>query len=271
MALLVGQLLLMSASTRNPGGSNRVEAWLLRLSWPVVTVAQAVGLGVRGAATGVGELRDAQEHIELLESDTKRLLREVQSQREAAEENLRLRRLLAMRDELAPRSIAASVVTARLDGEADLLVIDRGTVDGVGPEMAVATWGGAVGRITAVGSRHAKVRLLTDPSSGVGAVVQRSRVPGVVLGRGPAGLVLDYVPRFADVLHGDRVVTSGSDGIFPRGLTIGAVSAITDLPDGTTAIEIEPDLDYRAVEEVLVILEPLSETDLLRRGAGPAP
>jgi rod shape-determining protein MreC len=137
--------------------------------------------------------------------------------------------------------------------------------------MAVATWGGAVGRVTAVGERHAKVRLLTDPSSGVGAVVQRSRVPGVVVGRGAKGLVLDYVPRFSDVAHGDRVVTSGADGIFPRGLTIGRVSAIHDRPDGTTSIEVEPELDYRAVEEALVIVEPPAEAGLLGRGTGEGP
>jgi rod shape-determining protein MreC len=269
--LLVAQLLLMSASTRDPDGSNRLEGWLLRLSWPVVAVAEVIGGGVRGAATGVGDLRDAHERIESLEAQTKRLRREVEGYREAALENRRLRRLLAMRDALVPHAIAASVVTARLDAEAHLLVIDRGRRDGVLPEMAAATWGGAVGRVTAVGDRHAKVRLLTDPSSGVGAVVQRSRVPGVVLGRGAAGLILDYVPRFSDVVHGDLVVTSGSDGIFPRGLTIGRVGGITDRPDGTTAIEVEPELDFRAVEEVLVIVEPVTDDGLLGRGVGGAP
>jgi rod shape-determining protein MreC len=261
---------MMSASARNPGTRNRLETWLLGASWPVVTVAQAIAGGVRGAAGEMGDLDDTQKRVLDLESQTRLLRQEMEVLREAAEENLRLRRLLAMRDSLLPRAIAASVVTARLDGEAHLYVIDRGRVDGLSPEMPVATWGGAVGRITAVGERHAKVRLLTDPSSGVGAVVQRSRVPGVVLGRGAAGLVLDYVPRFSDVVHGDRVVTSGADGIFPRGLTIGLVGAITDRPDGTTSIEVEPEIDYRSVEEVLVITEPPPESGLLGRDAAPA-
>ncbi len=126
----------------------------------------------------------------------------------------------------------------------------------VGTALTMIAWGGAVGRVLAVGPGHAKIRLLTDANSGVAGIVQRSRVPGIVEGYGATTLNLLYVPRFSDVVHGDRVVTSGQDGIFPRGFGIGRVGSIDESPDGTQTIQLEPELDFATLEEVLILLEP---------------
>ncbi len=137
-----------------------------------------------------------------------------------------------------------------------MIVVDRGRADGVEVDLPAIAWGGAVGRVVAVDPGHAKIRLLSDANSGVAGIVQRSRVRGIVEGRGATTLDLLYVPRFADVIHGDRVVTSGQDGIFPRGFGIGRIGSILESPDGTQTIHLEPELDYATLEEVLILLEP---------------
>ena len=134
-----------------------------------------------------------------------------------------------------------------------MLIIDRGSADGVRPEQPVVAWGGAVGRVVMADRGRAKVWLLTDRNLGFGGVVQRSRVRGLVYGTGEDRLEMRFVPKFSDVLHGDRVVTSGIDGVFPRGFGVGRVSAITEAPDGTQTIHLEPELDFRSLEEVLVV------------------
>ncbi|HKQ61177.1 MAG TPA: rod shape-determining protein MreC, partial [Candidatus Polarisedimenticolaceae bacterium] len=245
--LLFGQLLLMAGGAGGRGQTTQVESWMMRLSAPFVNLAGALGAGVRGTAGGVGSLFASRTRSRELEADVRRLESEVTRYREAALENERLRRLLSMREELAPRSIGASVVTARLSSEAMMIVIDRGSDQGVRVDAPVVAWGGAVGHVVSVERRYAKVRLLADPSSGAGALVQRSRAQGVALGHGRDPLDLAYLPHFADVVHGDRVVTSGLDGIFPRGFGIGHVVAVSDLPDGGRAVQLEPEVDYRTL------------------------
>lgn len=258
MVLLFAQLVLMSASARGSDGSGRLESWWMRISSPVIAVGRWIGNGVHGSVTGVGDLFSARSRNAELELELTRLRTELAQYREASLENVRLRRLLQMREDLVPRSIGASVVTSKLTESERMIVVDRGRRDGVRRDMAVVAWGGAVGRVVGLSQDHAKVRLLTDPNSGIAGTVQRSRAQGLIVGRGERRLDLLYVPRFSDVTHGDRVVASGLDGIFPRGLGVGRVVAITQTPDGSQTIELAPELDYRRLEEVLILLEPVA-------------
>ncbi len=98
--------------------------------------------------------------------------------------------------------------------------------------------------------------MLTDPNSGIAGIVQRSRAQGMVQGNGSDTLKFVFVSRLEDVVYGDRTVASGAVGIFPRGFGIGRVSSIDEKPDGSREIELVPEIDYREVEEVLVLLEP---------------
>jgi rod shape-determining protein MreC len=140
-----------------------------------------------------------------------------------------------------------------------MIVVDRGSASGVSVDAPVVAWGGAVGRVVATSAGYAKVQLVTDPNSGVGAVVQRSRVQGIVVGRGSGRLEMRYGPRFADVLPGDRVVTSGKDGIFPRGFGVGMISRIEEDPDGSQVFEMIAELQYDALEEVLILPGPTDD------------
>ena len=255
IALLFGQLMLMSGSVREARETAALRGWVARLTAPVVSLAGAIGSGLASLGGGAGDILAAHSRNLDLESEIERLRTELRLSRVASEENARLRKLLGMRENLVPRSIGASVVTSHLTGQDMVIVIDRGTNDGVRLDLPVVAWGGAVGRVVEVDAGHALVRLLNDPNSGVAGIVQGSRAQGMVVGQGTGVLDLLYVPRFSGVIHGDRVVTSGLDGIFPRGFGVGQVIDIQEKPDGSQTIRLRPELDYRTMEDVMILLE----------------
>jgi len=255
--LVVGQLLLASASTREGAGPALLESWLRRLSAPGLALARGAGAGLAALAGPVRELLAVRQRNRVLEQEVRRLSDELLRLREAEPENERLRRLLDLRDWVGSRAVAGRVIAAHVADGTGLVVLDRGARDGLVADLPVVAWGGVVGRVVQVDPRWAKVRLLTDAGSGVAGVVQRSRAQGIVVG-GPAGrLDLKYVAGHEDVVLGDRVVSSGLDGIFPRGFGLGRVAATTEEIDGTRTYHLEAELDFRALEEVLVLIDSL--------------
>jgi rod shape-determining protein MreC len=256
VVLLFLQLLLMSGSAKSSDGATQLESWWMRLSSPIVGVAELFGGAIQGSVSGTRDVFTARSRNAELQAELEDLRFELERLREAELENERLRRLLVMRDNLAPNSVGASVIGAVSTENTRMILVDRGARHGVRRDLPVVAWGGAVGRVVATGRSHSKVRLLNDPNSGVAGVLQRSRAQGMVVGQGEGPLAMLYVPRFADVAYGDRVVASGLDGIFPRGFGIGRVISINEAPDGSRTIRLAPDLDYHDIEEVLILLEP---------------
>jgi rod shape-determining protein MreC len=246
----------MSGSAKSSDGATQLESWWMRLSAPIVGVAELIGGGIHGLVTSARDLFGARSRNAELEAELGELRFELERMREAGLENERLRRLLVMRDTLAPNAVGATVIGAVSTENTRMILVDRGSKHGVRRDLPVVAWGGAVGRVVSTGHSHSKVRLLNDPNSGVAGVLQRSRAQGMVVGQGEGPLGMLYVPRFADVAHGDRVVASGLDGVFPRGFGIGRVISIDEAPDGTRTIRLAPDLDYGYIEEVLILLEP---------------
>ena len=269
VTLLFGQLLLISGSVQHAGVSTVLRNWISRITGPVVSGAGSVGGAVSGTVGGTADLMGSHRRNRELEREVGQLRDELRLARQAASENARLRRLLQMRENLAPRSIGASVVTSHLTGQEMLVVLDRGERQGVRIDLPVVAWGGAVGRVVEVDATHALVRLLTDPNSGVAGIVQGSDAQGMVVGQGTDMLELLYIPRFSGVIHGDRVVTSGLDGIFPRGFGLGEVVEIQEMPDGSQTIRLRPELDFRAIAEVLILLEPAGGELLAPSGPEP--
>lgn len=256
VGLLFAQLMLVSRWLKRGDGFALVENNVVRASRPVLEATRAVGGSVDSVVDQLREVRAARDENVQFRREIAALKAELRGTREAAEENRRLRSLLEMREELAPRSIGASVVAANLTGQERMILIDRGTDQGVRPDLPVVAWGGAVGRVVFADRAVAKVRLLTDPNGGAAGVVQRSRAQGVVVGRGDGPMAMLYVPSYEDVVHGDRVVTSGKDGLFPRGFTIGRVSGIGEEPGASKQVSVEPEVHFESLEEVLVLLDP---------------
>lgn len=262
VALLFGHLVLISDQIRKSPGAAFLEERVLEASRPVLGATRSVGDEVGGIAARLSEIRNARAENVELRREVERLRSELGRFREDSAENDRLRRLLEMRRQLAPRSLGASVVSSNVSGQTRMIVLDRGSDDGVRPDMPVVAWGGAVGRVISVERSFAKVRLLTDPNGGAAGVVQRSRAQGMVLGRGDGPMSMLYVPAYEDVVAGDRVVTSGKDAVFPRGFTIGRVAEVGGDPGVSKSILVEPEVDFGSLEEVLVVLD--------RTEAGPA-
>jgi len=120
--------------------------------------------------------------------------------------------------------------------------------------MGVVTPLGVVGQVVSVTGRTAKVLLLTDPSSGIDVLVQRTRARGIVSGSLDYGTILKYVKRSEDVQEGDRLITSGIDGVFPKGLLVGTVTKARKQQLGLfQLIEVTPAVLASRTEEVLVV------------------
>jgi rod shape-determining protein MreC len=182
-------------------------------------------------------------------------------------ENVRLRRLLRLEERHPYNLVAASVVARSLDRLGGSLTIDKGTSDGVEPGRAVLTPDGLVGRAERSTPHETRVLTLLNRDCAVAARIERSRVDGVLeweFGSQPV-LNLHYVSSQEDVKVGDRVVTSGLGGIFPVGIRIGTVAKVALDPNGLMKeILVEPAVDFRSVEEILVY----TPSDL--RGTAPA-
>jgi len=133
-------------------------------------------------------------------------------------------------------------------------MIDKGSSDGVRKGMAVVTPLGVVGQVVGVTPLAAKVLLLTDPNSGIDVLVQRTRSRGIVSGSLDSGIVLKYVKRSEDVQEGDRLMTSGIDGIFPKGMMVGTVIKVRKQNIGLFQfIEVLPAVQTSRIENVLVV------------------
>jgi rod shape-determining protein MreC len=168
--------------------------------------------------------------------------------------NRRLRELMEFRLELPAGAVTASVISNSASTWFQSLILDKGKKDGVERGMAAVSTLGVVGQVVSVTSRNAKVLLITDPHSGVDAVVQRSRARGVVAGSPEIGPIMKYVKRSDDLKEGDRLVTSGLDGVFPKGLLVGAVSKVNKKSVGLFQyVEVTLAVDPARVEEVLLV------------------
>ena len=206
------------------------------------------------------------EELDALRRENGALRAEQTAYSEILAENVRLRSLAGFRQGYTQYQLLGASVIARDYGSwTDTLVIDRGTDDGLARYMPVIVPEGLVGFVSEVYRTTARVQLITDPRTSVGAIVQRpsSRVVSIVQGNGSRLSVLTFVnlSRAADVLKDDTLVTSGYGGVYPQGLLIGRVSEVTDDPS-TPAREaqVTPAADLSRLEEVFVITSAFERT-----------
>jgi len=173
---------------------------------------------------------------------------------EAYLENQRLRRMLDFKSTIQAETIPAQVVLHDLTGWFQTLMVDKGFRDQIAPDMAVVNDEGVVGRVLDVSDRYARILLLTDPGSSIDAIIQRNRVRGIVTGKDANACFLKYVRGNLDVQVGDLITTSGKDGVFPKGLRLGTVTAVYKDPlDLFQRIEVKPLVRLSALEELLII------------------
>ncbi len=191
---------------------------------------------------------------ESLKREIAELESKVTSYQEAYVENQRLRRLLDFKTMIGAETVPAQVIMHDLTGWFQTLMLDKGFRDGIAPDMPVVNDEGVIGRILDVSDRHSRVLLITDQGSSVDALDQRNRVRGILCGKDANGCLLKYVRANLDIKEGDMVLTSGKDGIYPKGLRLGVEhAAYKDPVDLCQQIDVKPLARMSALEEVLII------------------
>jgi rod shape-determining protein MreC len=203
------------------------------------------------------DLRRVRRHNQLLKEEVRQLRAELGELREAAVENHRLGQLLTLRGRLGGDAVAVRVVAKDSTNWFRSILIDKGMNAGIQRHMVVVAADGLVGRVVDVTALAARVQLITDPESAVGGLLLRSRVIGVAAGTQGGTVQIKYLPQMADVAVGDRVITSGMGGVFPKGIPLGKVVR-SSRPAGALfqETEVQPLVDFSRLEEALVLTQP---------------
>jgi rod shape-determining protein MreC len=259
---LLLSLFLASANTRTPYSVDPVGVIFLEIMHPLQ-------LGTTLAVRSVRRLWDRYVSLLALRQENEALRRRLQELQSAARRaveldlmNKRLEDLLVFRDSFSGSAIAAQVVGRSPLGWVRTLTLGKGKRDGLSEGMAVLVPEGVVGRVVSVSPHAAQVLLISDHSSGADALVQRKRVRGIAEGTLEGRCILKYVHSADDVQVGDAVVTSGLDGIFPKGQLIGEVVRVKWSANRLfQEVEVAPSVELAKVEEVLVIPRFTSRAD----------
>jgi rod shape-determining protein MreC len=191
------------------------------------------------------ENRDLRAQIEQLRLDQVRLNQDASQAR-------RLQALLGFKEQSILATLPAQVVGSSGSEQSRSLYLDKGERDGLRKGMAVITADGVVGKVLQVYPHTAQVLLINDQSSGLGAIVERLRAQGIVRGSPAGETLLEKIMADEEVQPGDRIITTGGDGIFPKGLLVGTVIKVSP-SDLFLRIRLHPAADLTRLEEVLVI------------------
>lgn len=189
--------------------------------------------------------RELEQQLQQLQLDEVRL-------RQDAEQAHRLQALLGFKEQFIDKTLAAQVIASSGSEQSRTVYLDKGSEDGVAQDMAVISSDGIVGKVIQVFRHTSQVLLINDQASGVGTILEQSRLQGVLKGRPNGEVVLDKIMSDEEVKLGDRVLTSGGDQIFPKGLPVGNVAKVTRGAE-FLQVTVKPASALNHLEEVLII------------------
>lgn len=258
LAAVLVQIILISWQVQTSTGTRVFQAASLAVFSQVQIGASRLFGSVRYVWNGYFDLRDTHEENQRLKEQLASLELRLQQQQALSRRGAQLEQMLALREQTSLKTLTANVIALDATGMFWTVTIDRGSSHGVNSDMAVIAPQGVVGRVVdSPAYEAAKVQLLIDRNAGAGAVIERTGAGGVVVGNdNDPPLQMDFVANLADVKVGDKVVTSGLDGIYPPGFVIGQVEKVQDGQGLYKHIEIRPAVDFRALQTVLVVLDP---------------
>lgn len=261
LATLLGScVVLLSLQARRSGGDTLAEEWLLDAT--SVFVRSATGL--RSAAGTVKErfatLAAVKAENAALRTRVTSLEIRLHALREAGLERDRLLKLLGAHPSPPAGTVPARIVVVETAGPFQSALLDRGRLDGVLPGGAVVGEAGLLGRVVAAGEKSARVQLLSDRTAATGVLFSRTSRAAVARGDGASGASLQYVPAIADVVVDDPLVTSGTDGVYPRGLVVGKIAAVRR-PGASLFLELPVEIAADPTREPLVFVFPPLRSD----------
>ena len=256
LAVMIAHVLLISAQVNSRSGVPMLEAVTFGIFSEVQRGVSTALSAVRGVWGGYVGLRQVKRENDELKQRLAAAEVTLQQQRAMADRARGLAQLLQLRDSLSLKTVAAEIIGAGATPDFRTLTIDKGSRDGLRTDMAVIAPAGITGRVVIPSARSAKVQLLVDLNAAAGALIERTRAQGIVVGSGGDRLRMDYVSDVSDVVVGDVIVSSGIDGIYPKGFIIGKVEAVERSGGAYRRIMVRPAVDFSSLEEVLVIVSP---------------
>ena len=257
VAVLFAQVLGLAMQVKRNTDSEPtrlIRIWAVEAVTPFEKAIVWCQNGVAGLWHNYFYLRGVRQENRDLRAEIKRLrLAEVRWSEDAAQAR-RLQVLLGFKEQFISRTVAAQVIGSSGSEQSRSVYIDKGSAAGIKPDMAVITSDGIVGKVlTVYNSNTAQVLLIDDQTSGVGAILEKSRLQGVLRGTPAGEVVLEKVMSDEQVQPGEAVLTSGGDRIFPKGLPVGTVAKVSSGADFFLSIRVKPAANLSKLEEVLVV------------------
>ena len=253
MTVTVMHLILISAQVQTRRGVPMLEEAIFGTMAEVQRVATG-GIGeARGFWQSYVNLRETGRENESLKQRVSQLEVALQRERALAGQTKVLQEILDLKTETPFATTPAMVIASAASPEFRTMTLDKGSSQGLAADMAVLAPAGVVGRVVLPTPRAAKVQLIIDRNAAAAGLVERSRAQGVVIGTGTDQMRFEYIPGTADLKVGDLVVTSGMDGIYPKGFVIGQIESIQRSAGEFSNVLIRPAVNLSALETVLVV------------------
>jgi rod shape-determining protein MreC len=264
VAVLVVQIIGLAVQIRrpNPTGGDQpavrlIRYWAITLMSPPEKVVHGSGTGLRGMWSNYLDLRHVRQQNQDLKEQVSRLQLEQAGLLEDARQGQRLQTLLAFKEHYISSTVPAQVIGTSGTDQSRILYIDKGAKDGLKPDMAVITPDGIVGKLRDVYAHTSQVMVINDQTSGAGVLLETTRLRGVLRGNALGQpQIINMLPD-ERVKPGEKVLTSGGDQIFPRGLPVGVVDRVVPDTQNPPYVDIvlKPAANLGHLEELLVITQ----------------
>jgi rod shape-determining protein MreC len=280
MAVLFIQVVALATQVKRPegakpgstgSGTRLIRVWTVTAFTPVERVFVSTGRFFRNGWHNYADLRSARQQNKELQDEVARLQMEQVRLKQDADQARRLQVLLDFKEKFIAKTLAAQVIAFSGTEQSRLITIDKGSRDGIKPDMAVITPDGIVGKVKDVFKWSSQVLLVNDHDSGAGVILENSRLQGIVKGTPLGELQINDIMSDEKVEPGEHVITSGGDRIYPKGYSVGTVIASTPDHDNDPflIIKIKPAADLNRLEEVLVITDMADNSRAASNGPEP--
>jgi rod shape-determining protein MreC len=267
VGVLFAQVLGLAVQVRRTTDSEPtrlIRIWAVGAVTPLEKTLAWVQTSFGGMLHNYVYLRGVRAENRQLKQEIERMRLEQARMSQDADQARRLQALLAFKEQFISQTMAAQVIGSSGSELSRSVYIDKGERDGIKPDMAVISRDGIVGKVLRVYGSTSLVLLIDDQTSGVGSILDQSRLQGILRGTSSGAVVLEKVMSDETVPIGEQVLTSGGDGIFPKGLPVGTVTKVSPGNDLFLNIRVRPAADLSRLEEVLVVTkvdERLAEPD----------
>jgi rod shape-determining protein MreC len=256
-AVLVGQLIGLAVQVKRPtdsGGTRLIRIWAIAIVTPITRGIIHTEDWFSNSWHNYVWLRGVRQENEQLKDEIAQIKMQQIRLIEDAGQAHRLQLLLGFKEQYISQTVPAQVISTTGSEFSRAIYIDKGSNDGIKPDMPVVTPEGIVGKVYRVISGNTSlVLLINDPTSGAGVILEKSRLQGILKGSPNGATLMNNVMSDEKVQVGERVITSGGDRIFPKGLPVGTVASVGPGQDLFLNIRVRPASSLSRIEEVLVV------------------